>query len=199
MRKTPDPKLSRHFGGAGFVPRQSKAVFVEPGFPRQQAFTLIELILVLALLAIATSLIAPSLFNFFRGRAIDSEARQFLALTHAGQSRAVAEGFPMLLWIDAPAGSYGLEQEFASGKAGTQDADPKAQEFTLDGDIQIQAVDASPLSVNGRYLPAIRFLPDGTIDDASAATVCLTGAGGDSLWLVEATNHLGYEIRATNK
>src|SRR6266850_4075427 len=81
------------------------------GRPRERAFTLIELILVMALLTILTSLAAPSLSRFFRGRALDSEARQLLSLTHAGQSRAVADGFPMLLWIDAPQRAYGLQEE----------------------------------------------------------------------------------------
>ena len=64
------------------------------------AFTLIELILVLALLVIITSLAAPAMANFIRGRALDSEARRLLALMHAGQSRAVSEGMPMMLWVD---------------------------------------------------------------------------------------------------
>jgi len=39
---------------------------------RRRAFTLIELILVLALLVIITSLAAPAMANFIRGRAMDS-------------------------------------------------------------------------------------------------------------------------------
>ena len=47
-------------------------------------FTLIELILVLALLVIVTSLAAPAMARFVRGRALDSEARRMAALMHAG-------------------------------------------------------------------------------------------------------------------
>ena len=54
-----------------------------------EAFTLIELILVLALLVIITSLVAPAMSNFIRGRALDSEARRLFALMHAAQSRAI--------------------------------------------------------------------------------------------------------------
>src|ERR1039457_2497882 len=68
--------------------------------PRLDAFTLVELILVLALLVIVTSLVAPAMSNFIRGRALDSEARRLFALMHAGQSRAVSEGLPVLLWVD---------------------------------------------------------------------------------------------------
>ena len=50
--------------------------------PAGRAFTLIELILVMALLTIAASLVAPKMASFFRGRAHDQEARRLLALTH---------------------------------------------------------------------------------------------------------------------
>src|SRR5262245_158113 len=87
------------------------------------AFTLIELILVMTVLTIAVSLTAPALANFFRGRSLDSEARKLLALTRFGQSRAVSEGIPMELWLDATRGAYGLEAE-----PSYETTDPKAQE-----------------------------------------------------------------------
>ena len=166
---------------------------------RPEAFTLIELILVLALLGIVTSLVAPSLSSFFRGRALNSEARQLLSLTHAGQSRAISDGFPMLLWIDAQARAYGLQEESASQTSGSPDIDPKAEEFTFNDNLQIEAVNASPLSVNGRSLPAIRFLPDGTVDENSPRTVRLTAQSGETLWLVQATNRLSYAISDSDK
>lgn len=159
-----------------------------------QAFTLIELILVLAILAIVTALAAPSLFNFFRGRTLDAEARQLLALTHAGQSRAVSEGFPMLLWFDSQGREYGLQAQLSSQNGNAQDADPKAQEFNYSDQLAIQPLNASPLPVNGRSLPAIRFLPDGSIDENSPTAVRITSLKGDTLWLVEATNRLSYAI-----
>src|SRR5438128_11617175 len=64
---------------------------------QQAAFTLIELILVMALLMIVLAVSAPSLQGFFKGRNLDSEARRILGLTKYGQSRAVSEGIPMLL------------------------------------------------------------------------------------------------------
>src|SRR5690242_5350282 len=75
------------------------------------AFTLVELVLVMAVVVIAIAITAPKLANFFRGRTLDSEARRLLALTHAGQSRAVSEGIPMRLWLDTEQGTYGLQEE----------------------------------------------------------------------------------------
>jgi prepilin-type N-terminal cleavage/methylation domain-containing protein len=83
MRRT-GKALSRAFHGT-FIPFTFS-------LPAERAFTLIELILVLALLVIITSLAAPAMSNFIRGRALDSEARRLLALMHAAQSRAVSEG-----------------------------------------------------------------------------------------------------------
>src|SRR5471030_540561 len=62
----------------------------------RRAFTLVELILVLALLFIAVSLVAPRMSTFVRGRALDAEARRLLAMTNAGKARAVSEGMPMV-------------------------------------------------------------------------------------------------------
>src|SRR5207245_10774215 len=96
------------------------------------AFTLIELILVMAMLAIVISVALPSLKGFFRGRNLDSEARRFLSLTRYGQSRAVSEGVPMVLWIDARRGAYGLQQQ-----AGYTDGDSNAVSFALSEDVRV--------------------------------------------------------------
>ena len=157
---------------------------------REPAFTLIELVLVMALLVAAVSVSAPMLSSFFRGRTLDSEARRLLSLTHAGQSRAVSEGMPMLLWVDASQHTYGLERE-----ATTRNDDPKAENFALAEFVQLEAVSAPPVPVGGRSLPAIRFLPDGSIDESSPSTLRLAGADGSTLWLVEAANHVSYAIQ----
>ena len=101
---------------------------------RARAFTLIELILVLALLVVITSLTVPPMTKFIRGRALDSETRRFLAVTHGAQSRAVSEGMPMLVWVDSQGSRYGLTAETA-GPAG----DPKAETMPVDGTLQIAA------------------------------------------------------------
>ncbi len=166
-----------------------------PAALQNRAFTLIELILVLALLVVITSLAAPAMSNFIRGRALDSEARRLVALMHAGQSRAVSEGLPMVLWVDEKQGAYGLEAE-TTEKTG----DPKAETLPVDSTLQIAVLTTglgTPTTFNN--LPAIRFLADGTVDENSPQTLQLTDSAGVSRWLVETRNHTGYEIRDTDK
>jgi prepilin-type N-terminal cleavage/methylation domain-containing protein len=175
------------------------------------AFTLIELILVMTILAIAVSFTAPALANFFRGRSLDYEARRLLALTRQGQSRAVSEGLPMELWFDTSKSAYGLEAE-----PSYESVDPKALNFSVDTQIQIEFVDQnsgarfggvamssaragnSTQTSNHPNLPKIRFSPDGSVAEGSPQSVHLIGRDDASLWLVLSRNRLNYEIRARN-
>jgi type II secretion system protein H len=157
---------------------------------RQRAFTLIELILVLALLVVITSIAVPDMARFIRGRALDSETERLMALTHAAQSRAVSEGMPMLLWINAQQGEYGVTAE-TSGKGG----DPKEEDLTLDSTLKISVANGrtgTPTAL--KNMPAIRFLPDGTIDESSPQMVQLTDEDGFSRWLIELPARTGYEV-----
>ena len=178
---------------------------------RGSAFTLIELILVMTILTITVSITAPALANFFRGRTLDSEARRLLALTRQGRSRAVSEGIPMELWIDAVQHSVGLEAQ-----PSYETTDARAVDLTIDSDIQIEIINgttannSSPFGVvpqmgsgsaklavsNHPDLPKIRFLPDGSISDSSPQMLRLTGRDGTSLWLAQSRSRLGYEIRS---
>ena len=160
----------------------------------RRAFTLLELILVMTVLVVAVSVVAPSLSGSIRGRTLDLEARRLLALTHAGQSRAVSEGFPVLLWVDAQAGTYGMEEEATS-----LNADPKAMDFVLNGNLRISVPNAVSVSAHGHSLPAIRFLPDGSIDESSPGAVQVTGADGSVLWLVRSLDGANYEISVTSQ
>ena len=151
---------------------------------------MIELILVLALLVIISSLAAPAMANFIRGRALDSESRRMVALMHAGQSRAVSEGLPMVLWVDEKAGCLWLQAE-TTGQTG----DAKAEVLSLDSTLQIAVLNTglgTPTTFNN--LPAIRFLADGTVDENSPQTLQLTDSAGIKRWLIETRNHTGYEI-----
>ena len=188
--------------------------FQPPSSSSLRAFTLIELILVMAILTMAVSVTAPTLSRFFTGRALDSEARRVLALTRAGQSRAVSEGVPMELWVDAEHRTYGLEAA-VNYQDNSNDGDSKAVDFELDRDVKIEvssvnavkpAVTRSstmpvstasmpPVVSKHPSLPTIRFLPDGSVSDSSPRMLQLSDREGSSLWVTLSRNRLNYEIR----
>jgi type II secretion system protein H len=164
--------------------------------PAPCAFTLIELVLVMALLVVAVCMVAPRMSDFIRGRALDSEAQRLMALMHAGQARAVSEGMPIVLWLDEKQNAIGLEQE-TPPKGG----DTKAENLTISESVKIAPGNqgsTTTTTTTFKHLPAIRFLPDGTVDEGSPQTVQLT-QGTEALVLTELQNRTGYEIKDSQK
>lgn len=171
---------------------------------RRRAFTLVELIVVMGLLVAVISMAAPSLAGFFRGRAVDAEARRFLTLTRAGQSRAAAEAVPMILWVDLKQRTYGLETD-----SSFVDVDLKAVQYTLDGNVvlEIGATDSLAAAITedtlfgsstsasrNASLPHIRFEPDGGVSAGSPESFMLMDRDGGTLWVRQTANRLSYEI-----
>ena len=190
-----------------------------PPRPCAPAFTLIELILVMALLVIVIATVAPSLSGFFHGRNLDSEARRFLGLTRYGQSRAVSEGTPMRLWIDVNRHTYGLQAEYGGSLV-----DSSAKVFVLDPELLVEVLRSSrvrttrsPSSTQSGQAydgsstaVSLRFLPDGGIDETSPDQIRIyedparrpptTGRenrGQNEVWITTDLYRLKYEI-ATN-
>ena len=163
-----------------------------------RAFTLIELTLVMALLLIVFSVAMPMLKSFFHGRDLESEARRFMSLLRYGQSRAVSEGVPMVLWIDSRRSLYGLQQQ-----AGYTDVDNKAVQFELKPDMavetQMPVVTMSASSLNQTVpgignVPRIRLMPDGFIGESSPVRITLRQGQDEAIGIVETTNRMKYEI-----
>src|SRR6478736_3237039 len=172
---------------------------------KRRAFTLVELIAVMALLLVVIGIAAPSLAGFFRGRAVEAEARRMLSLSRLGQSRAAAERIPMILWVDLNQRTYGLEAD-----SSFVDEDTKAVEYTVDGNVtmEIGATDdgASAITANTLFgsgtsnskhasLPNIRFEPDGGISGSSPESFQLMDRDGGSWWVGLPANRLSYEVR----
>jgi type IV fimbrial biogenesis protein FimT len=163
------------------------------------AFTLIELILVMAMLVVVLGIAFPTLGGFFRGRNLDAEARRFVSLARYGQSRAVSEGVPTVLWVDARRNAYGLEIQ-----PGYVVSDSRMIEFALDEDLEVEVQSASApaaLPAAQRTLPGIgnvpmiRFLPSGFIGETSPDVVVIRQGAEDAIWIARAANGLSYEIQ----
>jgi prepilin-type N-terminal cleavage/methylation domain-containing protein len=158
------------------------------------AFTLIELILVMTLLVVIVSLVMPSLEKFFGGRTLDSEVRRFVALTHYGQSRAVSEGVPMLLWVNPKAGTYGLEQE-----PGYNDSDPKAVDYVVGTGVSLNVpangIKPTNATKAGKSI-GIHFSPDGNIITATSVGGVIFQEGRTAPVLIAPShNGLSYEAQ----
>jgi Tfp pilus assembly protein FimT len=161
-----------------------------------------ELILVMAMLVIVLSVAAPSLGRFFRGRSLDSEARRFVALTRYGQSRAVSEGIPMVLWIDPRQGAYGLEAE-----ASYTETDSRAVEFSFGDNLEVEVeLPANRTRSSQRNRPArlaaeaaeIRFAPDGFISENSPERILMRQGDAGEIWIGQSRNQLYYEIQTNS-
>jgi len=170
-----------------------------PSWLFSRAFTLIELILVMALLAIGATLVAPKMASFFRGRALDQEGQRLLALTHLAQSRAVSEGMPIILWFDAKSSTYGLNIQ-----SGYVDTDDHSSSYALDSTVTLETpvIGAIPVSEQQDEklgltdgIPFIRFNPDGFPDPVSQQKIVLRQGSDGALQLVPTVNGLGYEIQ----
>ena len=188
-----------------------------------RAFTLIELILVMAMLVVVLAVAAPALAHFFRGRSLDSEARRFLALTRYGQNRAVTDGMPYLLWIDASKRAYGLMPETSEDEQFEDEFATDTLEYQLARDIHLEvelplagprwlasdpqlpttATDSIPwkrtLQLVGN-LPTIRFTPDAFVSETSPEYVMLRegetepASGDAAIWIGRNRNRCNYEI-----
>lgn len=73
------------------------------------AFTLVELILVMAILATILAFSAPLLSRSFKQRGLDEDALQLLAVTEYARDEAVSQGVPMMVWINPQSGSFGVQ------------------------------------------------------------------------------------------
>jgi type II secretion system protein H len=165
---------------------------------RRAAFTLIELVFVMLILAVGALFVAPSMSSFYRGRVLSSEARRLLTVMHQGQSRAIAEGVPVLLWLDAKEQTYGLSAQSGQTGSALRDSSYAVDSILI---LEIPQNANQPVSEQGdetlgtaEGLATVRFLPSGFYDEGSAARIILRQGEDGALELVPTANHLSYEI-----
>jgi prepilin-type N-terminal cleavage/methylation domain-containing protein len=168
------------------------------GATRTSGFTLIELVVVMALLTALVAYATPSLALFFRGREMTEEARRFLALTRLARSEAISRSEAMEVWADPESGSYGLEPYGAfytasSGSGSSGYTKGKPLEFVLpDGlDLEVTASDSG----NGQEA-SIVFNPDGSLDDVSARVVGFRNQRDEVIRVVRARRGAQYLIES---
>lgn len=157
------------------------------GISLDRGFTLIELIVVMAVLSVTIALSAPSLSRFFTGRMIEEEARRLLALTRYTRSEAISSAVPMRLWIDAGSGRYGM-----SPQLGFESEDVVPIEYEMPDDLGFE-LDITRLSEFGTL--DILYQPDGSIEEGSLEYVLIRDAEDEWIGITRADYGQGYVIR----
>ncbi|MCE5327719.1 MAG: prepilin-type N-terminal cleavage/methylation domain-containing protein [Planctomycetaceae bacterium] len=143
---------------------------------RAAAFTLIELVLVLALIGIVLAAAVPSMRGFVASRNAADTASQVLALTKCARGQAIAAGRPCRLNIDGAAGSFWLSVQ-QNGTFVEVQSDPGSRITPVDG-VTISLRSEGPPRVD--ETPCVEFQPSGR---CAASTIEVRGRGGE-LYLV---------------
>jgi len=156
-------------------------------FKSVQAFTLIELIIVMALLAGFVALSLPSFSRSFKARGMDQEATQLLALMEYARDEAISQGVPMTVWIAPDTGDYGVaaKESYSGDKS-------REKTISLNPDFHFDPVEASP-DASG-HIVAAELEPDGTLATESLATLRIVNQSDEGISLSQTADGSGYEI-----
>lgn len=156
-----------------------------------RGFTLIEMLVVFALLAILSGFVAPSMSTFVTSRRVEDVARRMAEDMALARSEAVKRNAAVLMCADASATDcneaaastdwatgwrvcFDVDNNDACDASTTHDANP----------IRVQpAIDAT-VSLTGP-LARVRFNPDGTVTSTAYTNFEIrSGNGATPLWLV---------------
>jgi prepilin-type N-terminal cleavage/methylation domain-containing protein len=131
-------------------------------------YTLLELVLVLAILATALAMVAPSLSGFIRGRKTEESAAQFVALTHWARSQAISDGASYQINLDPAGGRWWISVE--EGDTYTDVSGPFGRVYAVGDGVELQT---DIPAVDGKR--TITFDPAGRSD---VGVVRFVGNGG---------------------
>ncbi len=153
---------------------------------RLTAFTLVELIIVMALLAIVMAVAAPSLARSMKERNLADEAARFLSATEYARSEAVSQGVPMIVWIEPTARRMGV-----APKTGFEGEETRVREFVWNPDIRIETEEKA---AGGKVIELMEFGADGAPTVTSAESIRLVDRFDAALTLARTTDRWSYEI-----
>ena len=160
-----------------------------------RAFTLVEMILVMALLCVIVGLATPALTRSMRSRTLGQEAARLLGVIDYARDEAASQGVPMDVWVDSQSGTYG-----ARVKTGYEDAATLPKDFKLERGLMFSTVGTKKPLVDGTF--AVEVAPDGTLDPSSQQDIRVEDEQShEGLDVVQDNVGWGYEIQkddATN-
>jgi prepilin-type N-terminal cleavage/methylation domain-containing protein len=178
---------------------------------QNSGFTLIELILVMLIIAIAAAVVAPALGRFTAGRSVDNLSRQIVGLARYARVQAISEARTYRLnfdqgtrqfWLtaDSGAGTFTpLKDDFSSRYTAPDGIRLQVQitpqpntNLLVPQTVQQQQVPQSPTSLNGQQAGAAGaimqnlhtqgdYIEFQSTGRSDPATITLTDAGGHTI------------------
>jgi type II secretion system protein H len=139
-------------------------------------FTLMELVLVLAVLAICAAVAAPNLRGFARGRRLPNTATVLASTARWCRTQALSEGVEYRLNFDTADGRWWVTKSDDTGSNFTSVAEEIGLEYTVPDGITIQQIafqSEAQTTADGTY---IAFRPGGKTDPATITLASETNA-----------------------
>jgi type II secretion system protein H len=138
---------------------------------RKRAFTLVELMTVIVIIAIMTALIVPEMKGTFQDALLRSTGRELVDAIELSSSRAVSLNQTVRLDLDAATGRYELARK--THHNGVEEFEPLKDVAGANGKWDtrvsvriVQQEDASDEATATNQVSALMFNPDGTADNA---------------------------------
>jgi len=134
-----------------------------------RAFTLLELIMVMAIVVLIAGYVAPKLGGFATGRRTTDAGTRMVALANYARTQAISEACAYRLNLDKSAGKYWLTKDDGTGKFAAVPGD-FGQQFTVPEGVKIDIDIAA--QADGLY---IAFQSDGRVDPSQITLSDVTG------------------------
>jgi len=131
-------------------------------------FTLIELVIVMAVVGTILAVTAPNLAGFVHGRSVREEARRLVAVTRRAAAVAASQSCRTIVWLEPDTGIYGWRRVETYDEDGADEVS-----FTAADGITLTV---SPVPEEGTC--EITFRPDGGVEGASDLVIRFV-AGSD--------------------
>lgn len=166
----------------------------QPRRPARGGFTLLELIFVLLLMAVAVAIVMPSLSGTVKGRRVGDTAAQLVTLTNYAHNQAISEGRVYRLNFDSSGRGYWLTMQQDDGQYGSLGQE-LGQQFEVPEDLRVET-DLARQQDGATY---ITFRPSGRCDPAPANVRVADQAGDVTQITCESPTELFHIVpNATN-
>jgi prepilin-type N-terminal cleavage/methylation domain-containing protein len=147
----------------------------------RRGYTLLEMLLVLALLVILAALAYPSVDGMYSGIRLRAGADNLRSALAQARAHAMDEGRSYRFAVLAGQGNYRVAPEgsaYWGGGASTGEADPDNPPLELEDKLPkgiVFTLDDLGGGGEGGWVPVVTFLPDGTATDDRQFTLRLPG------------------------